>query len=261
MARKRRRKRPKRTSESQACLDPRVPTNDYLEHMDLDDPGYVDEALSHLIDDIKSGYFLRWEAVVRQEQGLRLSRKHKKALSDLIRFDDTEDDPIWYIDGLPRPSEPWHAIAQKIASHMLIEPFRTTDGGWWATYEGWATLVEALEEHGQDLSLPQGAESPLDIFPVDLQHQLWLQTCFDALSGLGQEEELTLEDEGQRDYRMPWFIRCLKEHKDAVQYLDLTLDDLLTRVIMPPRDEKIFIEIMMEQLGVPSRQDHLADFL
>ena len=257
MARKRKRKR---TSQIQVRLDPSVPTYDYLEYMDLDDSGYVDEALNNLIDDIKSGSFLRWEAVMRQEQGLRLTKKHKKALSDLIWFGDTEDDHIWYIDELPRPSELWYEIAQKIASHMLSEPFRTTDGGWWAMYEGWATLVEALEEHGRDLSLPKGVESPLDIFPVDLQHRLWLQICFDALSGLGQEEELTLENPEQRD-RMKWFIRCLKEHKDAVQYLNLTLDDLLTRVIMPPTDEKIFVEIVMEQLGVPSRQHHLADFL
>ncbi|MDY7077551.1 MAG: hypothetical protein SXV54_11580 [Chloroflexota bacterium] len=198
---------------------------------------------------------------MRQEQGLRLTKKHKKALSDLIWFGGTEDDHIWYIDEIPRPSELWYIIAEKIAPHMLVEPFRTTDGGWWATYEGWPTLVEVLEEHGQDLSLPQGAESPFDIFPIDLQHRLWLQTCFDALSGLGQEDELTLENKEQRDYRMKWFIRCLKEHKDAVQYLDLTLDDLLTRVIMPPKDEKIFVEIVMEQLGVTLRQDHLAGFL
>ncbi|MCP4606069.1 MAG: hypothetical protein GY847_37090 [Proteobacteria bacterium] len=260
MARKRKRKRVQRTSQIQVSLDPNVPTYDYLEHTDLDS-GYVDEVLNNLIKDIKSGSFLRWEAVMRQEQGLRLTRKDKKLLSDLLWFGDTEDDHIWYIDEIPRPSELWYTIAQKIASHMLVEPFRTTDGSWWGMYEGWPTLVEVLEEHGQDLSLPPGAESPLDIFPIDLQHRLWLQTCFDNLSGLGQEDELTLENEDQRDYRMKWFIRDLKEHKDAVQYLNLTLDDLLARVIMPPKDEKIFVEIMMEQLKMPSRQHHLADFL
>lgn len=261
MARKRRRKRAKRSAQNQATLDPDVPTYEYLERMDLDDPRYVDEALSNLVDDIKLGHFLQWEAVMRQEQGLRLTRKHKEALSDLLWFGDEADDRIWTIDGLPRPSEPWYEIAQKIAPHMLREPFRTTEGGWWATCEGWPTLVEALENHGRDLSLPEGVESPLDIFPVDLQHRLWLQTCFDALGGLGQEEELTLENERQRGYRMEWFIRRLRKHKDAVEYFDLTLDDLLTRVIMPPKDERIFVEIVMERLGVTLRQDHLADFL
>ena len=64
---------------------------------------------------------------------MRLTKKHKKALSDLIWFGGTEDDHIWYIDEIPRPSELWYIIAEKIAPHMLIEPFRTTDGGWWAT--------------------------------------------------------------------------------------------------------------------------------
>ncbi len=259
--RQRKRKRSKRILQDRVRLDRNVPTHDYLEHMDLDDPGYVDEALDNLIDDIKSGYFLRWEAVIRQEQGLRLTSRHKKLLSDLIWFGDEEDDRIWYIDELPRPSEPWYEIARKIVSHILQEPFRTDKAMYWAMHEGWPALVEVLETHSQDLSLPEGVESPLDIFPIDLRHRLWLQTCFDALSGLGQEEELTLGNEEQQGYRMEWFIRCLKEHKDTVEYFDLTLDTLLARVVMPPRDERIFAKTMMEQLGLTSPQERLAEFL
>ena len=261
MARKRRRKRSKRTLQNQVRFDPNVPTYDYFECMDLDDPGYVDEALDNLISDIKSDCFLRWEAVMRQEQSLRLTRRHKKALSDLIWFGDEEDDRILYINELPRPSELWYEIARKIVPHILREPFSTDEGMYWAMCEGWPTLVEVLEAHSRGLSLPEGVESPLDIFSIDLRHRLWLQTCFDALSGLGQHEELTLENNEQRGYRMEWFIGCLKEHKDTVEYFDLTLDKLLTKVVMPSRDERIFVETMMEQLGLTSPQERLADFL
>ncbi len=75
-----------------------------------------------------------------------------------------------------------------------------------------------LEEHGQELSLPEEVSSLLDLFPHDLQHRLWLQTCFDALSGLGQEEELTLENEGQQ-HRVESFIERLRDHQDTVHYL------------------------------------------
>jgi hypothetical protein len=216
MARKRRRRRSRRIARDQIPLDPDVPTYDCLEHINLDDTGDVDQALDNLINDIKTGYFLQWEAVVRQEQGLPLTRKQKRILTSLISFGAEEDDRILYIDEIPRPKEPWYEIAKKIA--------------------------------------------PLDIFPAGLQHRLWLQTCFDALAGLGQGEALTLENERQQD-RIKWFIDLLKEHKDTVQYLDLTLETLLTRVIMPPKDEKIFFAMMTQELGLASPQDRLADFL
>jgi hypothetical protein len=260
MTRKRRRRRSRRAAKDQIPLDPDVPTYDYLEYINLDDPGFVDQALDNLIDGIKTGYFLQWEAVARQEQGLPLTRKQKRALDSLIRFSDEEDGRILTIDEMPRPKEPWYEIARKIVSRILREPFRTDEGMYWAMHEGWPTLVEVLEVHGQDLSLPEGAESPLDIFPADLRHRLWLQTCFDALSGLGQSEELTLENERQQD-RIKWFIGLLKERKDTVRYFDLTLETLLTRVIMPPKDERIFVVMMTQDLGLVSSQDRLADFL
>ena len=258
MARKRRRRRSRRTARERIPLDPDVPTYDCLEHVDLDDPGDVDQALDNLIDDIKTGYFLQWEAVVRQERGLPLTREQERALVSLISFGAEEDDRILYIDEIPRPKEPWYEIAKKIAPRILQEPFRTDESMYWAMHEGWPTLVEALEAHGRDLSLPQGVESPLEIFPAALQHRLWLQTCFDALAGLGQGEELTLE---RQPFRIKWFIDLLRAHKDAAQYFDLTLETLLTRVIMPPKDEKIFIAMMTQELGLGSPQDRLADFL
>jgi hypothetical protein len=263
MARKRRRRRSqrsKRTAQNQVSLDANVPTQDFFEHINLDDPGDLDKALNNLVFDLKAGYFLQWEAVVRQEQGLRLTKAQNKALSSLISFSDEEDDRILYIDEIARPSERWYEIARKIVPRLLQEPFKTFEIRYAAVTEGWLKLAECLEEYAQDLPLPEGVTSPLNIFSVELCHRLWLQTCFAALSGLGQDEELTLENEGQQD-RVEWFIDLLKEHKDTVQYFDLTLETLLTRVILPPKDEKVFAEMMMEQLSLISPQDHLADFL
>jgi hypothetical protein len=239
-------------------VGPHVPTLDFFKHIDLDAPGDVDEILDNLIFYLKTGYFVLWEAVVRRERGLRLSGKHRKALEGLISFSDQEDDRILYIDELPRPREPWYETARKIVPCVLREPLRTDEGAYWATCEGWPALVEALGTHGRDLPLPKGAKSPLDVFPVDLRHRLWLQVCFDALIGLGQDEALTLERQG---FRVEWLIRCLKEHKDSVLYFDLTLEGLLTRVITPPKDEKILAEMLTQVLGLTSSQDRLADFL
>jgi len=261
MARKKSRKKSKSGQRPQNPLysaDHHAPAHDYFEYITL--PDDIDQILDNLIHDIKTGDFLRWEGVLCQEQGLPLTKKQKKALSDLVSIGD-EDDRILYIDEIPRAREPWYEIARKIAPHILRDPLRTVDGGNWAIYEGWSELVRVLEKHGRHLSLPEGVESPLDIFPPDLLHKLWLQDCFDALMGLGQDEELTLANENQREYRIKWLIDCLQEHRDTVQYFDLTLDTLLTKIILPPKEKSLFIEIMSKELGLTSPQDRLAGFL
>ncbi len=258
---RRRRRRRRRRRQNEAHEDPSVPNYDHLERIDLDDPGALGRALKDLIHNIERGYFLQWEAVVRQERGLPLTQAQEEALGNLIDFGDEPDDRILYIDGIPRPKQPWYEIARDIFPRLLKEPFRTDESIYWAMYEGWPTFVETLETHGQVLPLPEDADSPIEVFPIDLRHRLWLQTCFDALSGLGQDEELTLANERQRGYRMDWLVRCLKEHKDTVKYFDLTLEKLLTKVIMPPRDEKIFVDLMKERLVLTSLQEPLADSL
>src|ERR1019366_1437838 len=47
------------------------------------------------------------------------------------------------------------------------------------------------------------------------RHKLWLQCCFNELGGLGQEEELTLEDPEEHE-RVDGFIENLRECKDSV---------------------------------------------
>ena len=54
---------------------------------------------------------------------------------------------------------------------------------------GWNGLAHCLREHADDLSLPLDALFPIDVIPLELRHRLWLQDCFDALSGLGQDKE------------------------------------------------------------------------
>ncbi len=80
------------------------------------------------------------------------------------------------------------------------------------------------------------------------------------MSGLGQDDELTLANQGQQD-RIEWFIELLQEHKDRVQYFDLTLDTFLTRVILPPKDKDLLVEMMTQALGLTSPQDRLVDYL
>jgi hypothetical protein len=250
----------KRVSINYGNFDPDMPVNDFFEHLNLDDPADLEEALNNFISELEYGYFLMWEAVVCVEQGVNLSKKQKSVLDELLYFNDNDDDQILYIDEIPRPKEAWYEIARKIVPRLLVELFKTDAVMYSVMHEGWANLVEALEEHAQDLSLPEGIESTLDIFPHDLQHRLWLQTCFDALSGLGQSEALTLEDEDQKE-RVEWFIDLLREHKDSVQYFDLTLETMLTRVIIPSKDENLFTAMIMEQLGLPTSQVRIAECL
>src|SRR5207302_10184777 len=127
--------------------------------------------------------------------GLPLTAKQRQALRSLLNFNDEDDDQILYINEIPRPSEPWYVILNKIVPHLLVEPFRTFDVQEEVKSDGWHRIMTALEEHGQGLSLPPGMASYREVVPADLRHKLWLQYCFDILGGLGQDDDLTLEEE------------------------------------------------------------------
>ena len=66
-----------------ACLEnkwqfgPDVPTYDFFEHRNLDDPGDREEVLEDLIRP-GTGEFLLWEAVVCQELGLPLTKQQAR---------------------------------------------------------------------------------------------------------------------------------------------------------------------------------------
>ena len=239
---------------------PDIPTYDFIKDYRLDEPWGVEEAVESFIYKMEKDGFLAWEAVVAEEQGLPLTEKQQAALGELLDFSDGGDDRVLYIDEIPRASEPWHVILNEIVPHILVEPFRTADVHYGVHSEGWRRLGDCLAEHGDGLSLPPGASSPLEVIPLELRHKLWLQDCFDALSGLGQDEELTLQNEEQQ-YRIEEFIGLLAAHKDTVQFFNLTLDSLLERVILPERDKPIFVNKMQEQLGLKSTAEPIADHL
>ena len=241
-------------------FDPDIPTHDFLEEGPLDDTWNLQEAVENFVSWVEEGQFLTWEAVVCEEQELPLTAGQKKALRSLLSFNDEEDDEILYIDEIPRPSEPWYVILNKIVPYLLMEPFKTFDVHEEAQCDGWHRIMTALNEHGQGLSLPPGVASYREVVPADLRHKLWLQYCFDMLSGLGQEEELTLANEEQRD-RIGWFIERLRECKESAAHFGLTLETLLTRVVLPDRDKPTFVKMMQDKLGLRSAQEGIADRL
>ena len=239
---------------------PNIPTHDFLEGSPLDDPWNLQQAVENFVSWVEEGQFLTWEAVVCEEQGHPLTAAQKKALRGLLSFNDEEDDEILYIDEIPRPSEPWYVILNKIVPYLLIEPFKTFDVHEEAQCDGWEQIMTALEGHGEGLSLPPGIASYKEVVPADLRHKLWLQYCFDDLSGLGQDDEMTLEDP-EEHYRVDEFIMRLRECKESVEYFGLTLESLLTRVILPERDRPLFVKLMQEKLSLSSAQVKIADRL
>jgi hypothetical protein len=187
--------------EKSACLEskwkfsPDVPTYNCFQHQDVRNEGDREWLVNDLIDALERGDFLRWEAVVCQELGLPLTERQRRAVADLLNFgDETDEDRVLYIDGIARPDRLWYEIVRTVVPHLLVPQFKTFEVHYGVTTDGWRDLVAALEKHGEGLSLPEGVEHPVEVVPVEVWHRLWLQTCFEALSGLGQEEELTLRD-------------------------------------------------------------------
>lgn len=259
MSKKKKKKQPtpERPGPIRWQFDSTIPTHDFLEGRSLDDTFDLQEAVDNFVYEMEGGRFLIWEAVVCQEQGLPLTRRQKAALRELINFGDPADDQILYIDEIPRSTEPWYEILRKIAPLLLVEPFRTFDIRDDVQCDGWRKLVDCLAQHAGGLSLPQGVTSPVEVVPTDLRHKLQLQDCFNALSGLGQFDDATLEVEDER-YRVDDFIESLRACKETVEYLNLTLESLLTTVILPDRDQPIFVQMMQQSLGLKSTTDQIA---
>jgi hypothetical protein len=247
--------------ENEWSFGPDVPTSDFFQHRDVRDEGQREWLVNDLIHALERGDFLRWEAVVCHELGLPLTERQRQAVGELLNFaDQPDDDRILYIDGLARPRQLWYEVVRTIASHLPVEQYRTSEVHYAVTTDGWKELVAALEQHGEGLSLPEGVERPVEVVPAGLRHRLWLQTCLGHLGGLGQEKELTLLDPEQH-YRIEEFIACLREHRESVESLELTLDTLLKMLILPPQDEPIFVEMMKKGLGLASMQDKIAERL
>ncbi|HVA50253.1 MAG TPA: hypothetical protein VNH11_28115 [Pirellulales bacterium] len=254
-------KKPSRASKRPASIrwefEPDIPTHDFFEGGSLDDLGNLDEAVDGFVWWLEKGYFMIWEAVVCEEQDIPLTPRQKKMLGGLLNFNDVGDDETLYIDEIPRPSEPWHVILNKIVPHLLIEPFRTFDGHEQVQCDGWNRIATALREHGLGLSLPPGVESWEALVPVELRHKLWLQSCFNSLDGLGQDASLTLKNPGEH-YLVDWCVKRLRECKESVAYFGLTLESLLNRLVLPVQDQPIFLKMMQDKLGLSSDHEQIA---
>jgi hypothetical protein len=239
-----------------------IPVYDVLEDYDINTDSGLSGCLYDLMHCMVDGYYLRWEVVVRNELGLPLSKEQEEAFDEILSFtDEDEDEPILYIDEIPRPIEPWYETLRKIVPKLILDPFKTYEI-YDAIYdEGWTGLVECLDEYAHDLSLPDGITSPIDVIPEDIRHRLWLQSCFSVLGGIGQEEELTLENKDQKPWRIKEFVNSLKEHKDSVQYLNLSIEKLIKMVKLPLKDEKILVESMLKKLKMKSVSEKLYDCL
>lgn len=240
-------------------FDADVPIHDFFESGSLDDMWNLQEAVECFVHWLEDDRFLTWEAVACEEQGIPLTPRQKKVLGSLLNFNDEEDDEILYINEIPRPSQPWHVILNKIVPHLLMEPFRTFDVHQEVKSDGWHQIMTALDKHGEGLSLPPGVASYREVVPADLQHKLWLQYCFEMLGGLGQNDDLFLEEEDP--WRVDEFIDRLRGCKESVAYFGLTLDSLLTKVILPERDRLVFVKLMQAKLGLNTSQEQIASRL
>jgi hypothetical protein len=254
---------PARPSASPAVLrwefDPSIPSSPFLEGCDLESTWGLQEAVEIFVHWLEQDRFLTWEAVVCEEQGLPLTARQREALGSLVSFNDSADDQILYIDDLPRPREPWYVVLNQIAPKLLIEPFRTFDVHEEVKAFGWQEIMAALDKHGPHLSLPAGVASYREVVPAEIRHKLWLQYALDMLGGLGQSDDLTLDEEDT--WRVDEFIDRLRACKESVAYFGLTLAGLLERVSMPPRDLPLFIRQMQDKLGLASAEEPIADRL
>lgn len=241
-------------------FDPNVPTSEWFEGQSLDEMWNLQEAVETFVYEMEKGRFLTWEAVCCKEQNLPLTPAQKEALDSLISFNDdiNQGDRISYIDGTARPSKPWDEILNQIVPHLLIEPFDTSAAVWEVKAEGFPKLIDATRKCGQGLSLPSGVNSPEEVIPAELRHKMWLQLCLDDLAGLGQEPKLNLIEQPER---VEWLVDHLREHKDSVRFLGLSLETLVKRVVLPEADRPIFTQLMQEQLSLPSWQEPIASRL
>ena len=245
-----------------------VPTRDRLEGLNLEKVPDLETAVEGFIHDLEFHKYLAWEVVIREEQGLHLDREQQVQRDQLFAFPDEDDDDledpaserILTIDELERPAEPWYETFRKIVSHLPVGEFQTAEYHYELIIEGWDLMMEALDEHGEALSLPEGVSSPEEVIPPEIRHRLWLRTCLDPLEGIGQDEHRTLANPDEH-WRIESFVESLKLCKDNVCYLDLTPERLLAVLVLPEKDEPIFTRMFMDAIGLESMSELIADRL
>ncbi len=233
-------------------FDPDVPVCDFFEGLDLDDPIGLLLAAERFVDDMETDLFRGWEAVIRREQGLPTTAFLRELADD--RTADSRSRTL-YIDDIARFQEPWYEILRKIAPRMLPETGVTADQPGLATL--WPRVARAIDEHGHGLSLPEGVSAPLDVLPLDLQHELWLHACLSWLSDIGQTLQSSLRGHAPHE-RFSLFLGLLRGHRESVRFLELTLDGLLERLTLREEDRRSLAEMMRRRLELAESSDPLT---
>lgn len=240
--------------------DEEVETLDYFEGFDLANAQDLAELVERFVGDVEEGAFARWEAVERQDQGLPRTPSQQALLEAEIPLDDESDEHTVFVDDRPHPDRPWHEILVDLVRHLVAKPLSTKDTLTGVTTRGWPCIVACLAESGEGLSLPEGVRVPVEVVPPELRHDLWLQSCLDALVGLGQKDKCTLE-EPEQQVRVDELVENLRVCRESVRFLGVTLETLMRRVELPPRDRPILARLLTEALGLTSDRQPLAERL
>jgi hypothetical protein len=160
---------------------PEVPVLDFFETFDLSRPIDLSEAVENFIYDMEKDEIRTWEAVIREEQVLATMPLLIDLAGELMDFGaPDEDDPVHYIDGIERCSEPWYEILRQITPHLRIERLRTADAHDDVLLNGWPRIAVWVERRARGLSLPEGVRRPLDVVPEELRHRVWIQSIVRA---------------------------------------------------------------------------------
>lgn len=212
------------------------PCRDFFDLVDLEDDLQLDDVLETLIRDLDAGYFHEWALVERAERGAALSARQQQRLTAWRA--QQKSARIDYINGLPRPCQPWYRIAARLLPRLLRNPFPAAEiYEYWGAFEGWPTLREVLLRAGSGLPLPPGAEEPLAAFPADLRYGLDLQACCSELAGAGRRYSLSDAAEAER---IAWLLACLRRQPDLVAHFQLDRDKLLAYVQLPAAEAELF---------------------
>lgn len=241
-----------------------LPCRDFFEWVELDDEIQVAELLETLCCEIEEHYFQAWALVERYEQQQPLSEGEQQQID--IWLEDNADTPgqIQEIGGQPRPCQSWHVIANKILPLTIAHPYPLYDAyEYWGIFEGWQTLREIINHHGEDLPLPEQAQNPLQVIEPKLLHTLNLQICFGELAGLGERYSLLEGEDNEEGFeRVEWFINALRQFETSVAYLQISLDSLLDEYLDGPEDELAKLrECLQQSLSISDAQAPLTDYL
>jgi hypothetical protein len=231
--------------------DDEPPREDVFDGLDLTNVADRREAVQILVDMLEGRTFLRWEAVVREENGLPLSNAQADAFdSHFVVSYNEEESTTAYIDDCARPAEPWYESVRRVAPLLVIEHFDTAAESHIENATIGARLLSAVEQNAGDLSLPFGCARPADVIAPGIRHRLRVQQVFNALAGLGQklgDDVITLAHPGFRG-RIEMFAQVLRDNEASMQALGWTMDDLLNKVTLPQSERELLLE-GLEELG------------